>query len=62
MGPDQNTLATILAPRPDGDFQFLSVGVAKGIGAGVLNIQLASTQGQSGVKGLSLGAAYKAGF
>ena len=62
MGPNQNALATILAPRPDGDFQLLSVGVAKEIDAGMLNIQLASTLGQSGVKGLSFGVAYKATF
>ena len=62
MGPNQSTLATILAPRPDGDFQLLSVGVAKEIETGVLNIQLASTLGQSGVKGLSFGVAYKAAF
>lgn len=62
MGPNQSTLATILAPRPDGDFQLLSVGVAKEIETGVLNIQLASTLGQSGVKGLSFGVAYKAVF
>ncbi|MDP3186990.1 autotransporter domain-containing protein [Limnobacter sp.] len=62
MGPNQNTLATILAPRPDGDFQLLSVGVVKEIDTGVLNIHLTSTLGQSGVKGLGLGAAYKAVF
>ncbi|MFN7507161.1 MAG: autotransporter domain-containing protein, partial [Limnobacter sp.] len=62
MGPNQNTLATILAPRPDGDFQLLSVGTAKEVGAGVFNITLSSTLGQSGVKGLSLSAAYKAVF
>ena len=62
MGPNQNTLATILAPRPDGDFQLLSVGAAKEIGHGVLSIHMTSTLGQSGVKGLGLGVAYKAGF
>ncbi len=62
MGPNQGTLATILAPRPDGDFQLLSVGAAKEIGEGVLNIQLSSTLGQSGISGQSLGVAYKAVF
>jgi hypothetical protein len=38
------------------------VGATKEIGAGQLNIQLTSTLGQSGVKGLSFGVAYKAGF
>lgn len=62
MGPNQNALATILAPRPDGDFQLLSVGMAKEIGQGVMNFQVASTLGQSGVDGLSVGVAYKAHF
>lgn len=62
MGPDQNTLATISAPRPDGDFQLLSIGAVKAVGAGHLNVHLASTLGQSGVDSISAGVSYKSHF
>lgn len=62
MGPSQDALATISAPRPDGDFQMLSIGAAKKVGAGLVNLHAATTLGQSGVSTLTLGVAYKASF
>lgn len=62
MGPNPNTLATVYAPRPDGNFQLLSVGAAKPVGPGQVILQAASTLGQQGVKSLSLSASYKASF
>ncbi|HEX4879262.1 MAG TPA: autotransporter domain-containing protein [Limnobacter sp.] len=62
MGPNAGTLATVLAPRPDDNFQLLSLGASKPMGKGVFNIHLSTTLGQSGIRGTVVGAAYKAAY
>lgn len=62
MGPNQQTLARIFAPRPDRSFQLATLGAAKPIGPGLLNLQLTSTVGQAGLRSSALGVAYKIDF
>lgn len=62
MGPDQNTLATVNAPRPDRNFQLLTVGAVKPMGPGHLNVHLATTLAQNGVSATSVGLSFKSRF